>query len=322
MGFPVTVLIFLIILFLYIHIVYQFKRSEDLEIYEMDFINNQQLQEVCDVKQPVLFDLKSVDPTLFENITFDKLAKHGSDDIRMIDTNDYWKEDDSTPDYVVLSFNSARKLSKSDAGSHYISENNQDFIEETGILKSFRHMDQYLKPSMVVHTKHDIMFGSNESSSPLRYHTNYRHYLAVTSGKIQIKMTPWRSNKYLHPMKDYDNYEFRSPINVWKPQSKYLNDMEKIKFLEFDVVPGYCLHIPPYWWYSIRYSNESDTCVCGVTYISAMNFIANLPNTCMYYLQQQNITKKVTKTSGTITEESEEMVGPVVPKNDDTDSPI
>jgi hypothetical protein len=138
------------------------------------------------------------------------------------------------------------------------------------------------------------MFGSNGAVMPMRYHTNYRYFMAVTSGKIRVKMSPWKTRKYLHPIADYDNYEFRSPVNVWSPQDKYLNDMDKAKFLEFEVLAGHVLYVPPYWFYSIKYSE--DTCVCGITYVSAMNFVANLPNAGLFFIQQQNITRKPVKT--------------------------
>ena len=67
------ILIFLVILFLYIHITNQYKKSEDLEIYEMDYTTNVHLQEVCDIKQPVLFEYKSINPEFFENLELDKL---------------------------------------------------------------------------------------------------------------------------------------------------------------------------------------------------------------------------------------------------------
>ena len=62
-----NVLIFLLVLFIYIHITHQLKRSEDLEIYELDYTTNSHLQEVCDVKQPVLFELKTFLPELTKN---------------------------------------------------------------------------------------------------------------------------------------------------------------------------------------------------------------------------------------------------------------
>ena len=56
---------------------------------------------------------------------------------------------------------------------------------------------------------------------------NYRHFILVNSGKIRIKLTPWKSSKYLYINKDYDNLEFTSPIDIWNPQEKYTNEMKK-----------------------------------------------------------------------------------------------
>jgi hypothetical protein len=109
-------------------------------------------------------------------------------------------------------------------------------------------------------------------------------------------MTPWKSGKYLYPIHDYDNYEFKSPVDVWKPQRKYLHEMDKIRFLEFDISAGHAFYIPPYWWYSIKYSDSTDNLLCGITYNSIMNCAVNLPNWGLYFLQQQNIHKKLLKT--------------------------
>jgi hypothetical protein len=44
----------------------EYKQSEDLEIYEMDYNNNVQLQEICNVKQPIIFDIEPIFPTIIE----------------------------------------------------------------------------------------------------------------------------------------------------------------------------------------------------------------------------------------------------------------
>jgi len=61
-------LLFIIVLVIYVHIINQLKTSEDLEVYEMDYTTNQYLQEVCNIKQPVLFNYDSVSPDFYENI--------------------------------------------------------------------------------------------------------------------------------------------------------------------------------------------------------------------------------------------------------------
>jgi hypothetical protein len=109
-------------------------------------------------------------------------------------------------------------------------------------------------------------------------------------------MTPWKSSKYLHPMKDYDSYEFYSPVNPQAVQQQYSRDFQKTKFIEFDVFPGYVLFVPPYWWYSINFSDGSKDVICSITYSTIMNIVSNSPDLFLHWLQQQNINQKVSKT--------------------------
>jgi hypothetical protein len=289
-----TVFIFIIVLFFYIHITAQYKKSEDLEIYETDFESNTALQEVCNVKQPFLFDFKTVNADFFEKINIDKLAEvAGSHDMKIKEALDYSKESSDSIDYVVLPFTSAKTLIETDSAANYFTENNDKFVEEAGIIGAFSKNDPFLKPEWSCFTKYDVMMGAKGMTTPLRYHTEYRRFISVQSGKIMVKMTPWRSAKYLYPVHDFENYEFWSPVDAWKPQKKYMHEKDKLRFVEFDVTPGYVLYIPPYWFYSIQYV-EPDTMLSGFTYLTVMNCLANSPNWLRYYMQQTNIDKKET----------------------------
>ena len=303
MEFYFTFIIFIIVLFLYVHIIGQYKKSEDLEIYEMDYVSNANLQEVCNIKQPVLFEFKNVNSDIFTDLDLEILQKHETYDVKVKDTND-------VSDYVMLKYGSFKGLIDTDAKSHFITEGNHEFIEDAGLYSEFAELNAYLKPNFTVETKYDILMGSKDSATPLRYHTNERQFIIVSSGKIHLKMTPWKSRKYLHPIIDYDNYEFRSPINAWDntKNADYMKDVDKLKYLEFDVMAGYILYIPPYWWYSIKYSSEPDTLALGATYNSVINIMANAHDIARYYIQQQNTVTKVTRTlvsSEPINEEGE-----------------
>jgi hypothetical protein len=109
-------------------------------------------------------------------------------------------------------------------------------------------------------------------------------------------MAPPKSTKYLYPVNDYENFEFRSQINPWNPQTKFKADFDKIKCLEIVLVPGKFLFIPAYWWYTFKFSeNTSVSCFRYRTY---MNNIAISPNICMYALQNQNVERKIAKNIG------------------------
>jgi hypothetical protein len=303
----VSLFIFVVIVFLYIHITAQWKKSEDLEIYETDYTTNTHLQEVCAVRQPVLFVFQQPTP-IYESIQLSKMDKYSTYTVSVKDIHDYWKPADTTDgqreptisvDSVELPFHSARRLFETDVSPRYISENNQTFLEETGLERTLSSMDIYLKPTLgVLYSRYDLLFAAKQSVTPMRYHTNTGYFLAPTAGKITVKMTPWKSRAYLYPVKDYEYYEFWSRVNVWNPLACHSTEMDKLRFLEFDVLPGYILSIPPYWWYSVRFSNDPDTCVCAFTYDTILNAAAHSYDWGLYYLQQNNITTRVSTSSG------------------------
>lgn len=299
-----SIIVFIIVLFMYLHITSQWKRSEDLEIYEMDYESNTQLQEVCDVKQPVLFEFRNVSPDFFETITLDRFLSEGTNqDVCVKDILDYTRE--TSVDSIVIPLKTAHPLLKSDPSSHLISEGNSDFLEETSYTKCFHdHIDEYLKPPFSIRREYDICMGSDKSTTPFRYHTHSRHYCIVASGTIHVKMAPWKSEKCLHPIHDYENLEFFSHVNPWA------YDQDKIKFLEFEVQEGHVLYVPPYWWYSIKY-DSCDSLVCTATYNTTMNLIANAKHWLLYFFQQQNIQQKTMKPldMSTETETSRHNIG-------------
>jgi hypothetical protein len=297
--------IFLIILFLYIQVTHQYKRSEDLEIYEMDYTTNTYLQEVCDLKQPVLFDYGSIQPDFFETLSLETL--HGipnSQDIKMREVADFYTDVENL-DFIVLPIQTCMQLLTTDTRSAYFTEMNDDFITESGLSSLFRENDDMLKPTFTAQTTYDILLGSKGAITPLRYHTDYRRFICVNHGKLRVKMTPWKSHTYLYPVRDYENYDFRSPVHVWNTQPKYQHEMDKMKFLEFDVAAGHVLYLPPYWWYSIKFSDE-PTLATGFTYNSIMNIVSNLQNHAMYFIQHQNIHTRPAKVLAISSNESKE----------------
>jgi hypothetical protein len=286
----------MIILFVYIHINDQYKKSEDLEIYEMDYVSNAGLQNICNVKQPTIFDFRQIYPDIFSKLEKrEHFEKFENIDVKVKDVLDYWNPTATSIDPIILPIQSFQTLMKSDPKSHFFMEDNQDFLEETELLPEIRELDAYLKPSFSIRSKYDLITGSNSCITPLRYHTDYRRYMIVASGKISVKMTPWRSRKHLHPVIDYDNYEFFSKLNPWMPQKEYLNDMDKLKFLDFEVAAGNVLYIPPFWWYSIKFTTN-DTQVVSISYQTVMNIFSNIPDICRYYLQFHNTKVKISRT--------------------------
>ena len=56
MKFIIKTLIFVIVLFFYLHIFFHLKTSNDLEVYECETPDKDELEEICGLRQPVIFN--------------------------------------------------------------------------------------------------------------------------------------------------------------------------------------------------------------------------------------------------------------------------
>jgi hypothetical protein len=282
--------IFCLVLFIYLHIQFHLKTSQDLEMYEIEEASKEKLEEICDIRQPVLFDFDN--QKILETSNKDYINNnYYAFEIKIRNTKEL---DPDSELYMPLPLHAAVKLFNEDKTSSYFSENNGDFLQETGVIKSMRYNDEFLRPYMVSNCNYDIMMGSQGTCTPFRYEVNYRNYFLLTQGSAQIKLAPPHSVKYLYPNYDYENFEFKSPVNPWSPQAKYIADFDKIKCLEFTLLPGKTLFLPAYWWYSIKF-NTSNTSISCFRYRTYMNNIAILPYITLHALQIQNVKRNVAK---------------------------
>jgi hypothetical protein len=281
--------IFCLVLFIYLHVQFHLKTSEDLEMYEVEQPSKDKLEEICDLRQPVIFDFDCQKIVESSNKSYIS-NNYNAFEIKIRNV----KETDPNSElYIPLPLHAANKLFNEDTNSTYFSENNNEFLEETGVIKSLKYNDEFLRPYMVSNCNYDIMMGSANTCTPFRYEINYRNYYLLTEGSAQIKLAPPHSIRYLYPNYDYENFEFRSPVDPWSPQPKYIADFDKMKCLEFTLTPGKTLYIPAYWWYSIKFNkNTSISCFNYRTY---MNNIAVAPYIGMHALQIQNVKRNVVK---------------------------
>ena len=312
--------IFCLVLFIYLHIQFHLKTSNDLEIYEIDDVSKDKLEEICDLRQPILFNYNNEKIIETTNSKF-ILENYPAFELKIRNINE---TDTNSELYVNLPLHASVKLFKQDNNSCYFSENNSDFLNDTGVIKHLKYNDEYLRPFMVSNLNYDIMLGSTGAYTPFRYQVNYRNYFLCTEGSVQIKMAPPQSIKYLYPEYDYENFEFRSPVNPWKVQTKYAADFEKMKCLEVSLTKGKLIFIPAYWWYSIKY-NSDNTSISSFKYRTYMNNLAISPYIFMHILQLQNIKRDVTKkisldTLNNKTLENDESPIKITNNNDNNDN--
>jgi hypothetical protein len=292
----VAVVVFCLILFIYLHVHFHLKKVNDLEIYELCQPSKDRLEEVCDFRQPVVTDFNN--QTIIDkcNLNYVKANYTGYD----IKIRNVKERDDETELYIPLGIAESIDLFKKDKESKYMSENNYDFLDETGIIKLYRNNDMFLRPSMVSSCNYDILFGSLNVETPLRYDVNYRNYFVVTHGKAIVRLLVPKSKKYLYATNDYDNFEFISPVNPWNVQDEYRADFNKLRTIDVTLLAGQMIHIPAYWWYSIKFV-KSNTTICVFKYKTYMNTLAISNHLAMRLLQGQN-TKRVVASKMNIVE--------------------
>ena len=136
--------------------------------------------------------------------------------------------------------------------------------------------------------EYDIIIGKNNEFTKCQYNLNFRNYFIILEGNVKLKLAPPKSCKYFSLEKDYENFKFFSNMNIWEPQEEYINDYNKIKFLEIELLPGKIINIPAYWWYSFYFVDNKSN-ILALKYRTYMNNVTIVPEFLKSFLQRQNI---------------------------------
>ena len=164
MNFLYHILIFCLVLFIYLHVYFQLKTSNDLEIYEIEQPSKEKLEEICDLRQPVVFDFYN--ERLLESCNQDTiLATYGAFDvqIRNVVLSKTAILEERAKDAVVhvpLTFSNTVRAIEEDTDAKYLVERNGEFLEETGLVKTFKYNDCFLRPPLVAACQYDFLMGS------------------------------------------------------------------------------------------------------------------------------------------------------------------
>ena len=289
--------VFAVVLFIYIHIYHHVKVSNDLEVYEVESPSKERLEDICDIRQPAVFE---IDTTELDNMMNRNVVcgRYGAFDVNVRNSVDrvgtYGNTADSPKQlYVPLALGAANDMLASDKSSGIFSERNSEFLAETGLINHMRHNDSLLRPHMVSRCSYDWLIGSNATRTPFRYEIDYRTYITVTEGRAIVKLAPPKCGKYLNVEKDYVNFEFRSRVDPWDPQPQFKTDFAKVKCLEIELTPGKVMYIPAYWFYSVEF--ERNTSMCKFSYQTYMGSLSVIHYHTLAFLQRNNTRDKVAK---------------------------
>lgn len=255
--------IFALVLFVYLHIQHHLKKTNDLETYDLD--NNEtkeRFEEICDFRQPTLFHW-----------------------LNPIQVN--WKKDYAPFD--VGSSGESLPL-QSFLNSNAISFSNEEFLKETGIMKSLQAEDDFLRPFMTSMRQYDIVIaGGNDLCTSFEFSHAYRHYISPIDDEITILLAPPKNIKFAHIEYDYEHFRFTSPIKPFDLKK----ENEKMKFMKITVKSTQALYIPAYWLYSVKFTKASA--YISYKYHTYMSQLSIFPQYCIHFLQLQNINFRIAK---------------------------
>ena len=268
-----------IIVLFYIHLREQFKTSNDLELYEIINPSRIELHELCDIKQPILFNNNEIFSLL--GMSCDKLCnEYGKHEIniRELDNNNNNNNNNTNIKNNELMFLSdSLKLFDNDIDCSnnkiFISENNNQFLIDTRLNISLRKFDDVLRPNWTVKYNYDFNIGSMNFTSTLKSNIQCRYYIMVMDGEIELKLFTPINYKYLYDGMDINENSFTSKINVWDVQDDMSDRLGKTVSMTVNVKKGQIFFVPSQWWYS--YKCKVKTILYTAKYITLMNLISN-----------------------------------------------
>lgn len=268
-----NIVIFCIVLFIYLHVQFHLKTSNDLELYEINQPTKDAFEHACNARQPIVVNGTNIPSLMNINRTWiTSQAKFNNTELNVRNGMEMG---------VPLKLKDAVELFHKDTTNKYYSDNNHQWIRETGISKMISLSDGFFKPPFLLQCMYDLMCGSENATTPCKHEVNHRNFFIVTQGQVRVKLMPPNTFASNHATQ-YDTFEFTHPENVW-------NNAD-LKCIDAVVKSGQILFIPAYWWYSFQFTNDAS--VVSLKYRTIMNTIAVSPLLFMHVLQLQNIKRK------------------------------
>ena len=278
-----TFIIFLLILFIYLHVVNYNKKNNDTEIYEIDnSVSKPVFENILNLKQPVFFMFEN---DYMYNINYDFLNNVlENEEIELHNCNDN--------DNYFFREKYSNLIKLKNTNEKYISENNYELLSRTKIVKYLNNCDGSLRPPMVTKCQYDIVLGTKESYTNLKTELNFRNFILVNHGKIELILISPKYKDVINTTFDNDNFIEYTTMTPFNSNNK--NVFENIEFKRVMLNTGNMMYIPVHWYYSIKILTD-DTVVCGFKYNTIISNICSIPKHMLKYLEIMNTKYNITK---------------------------
>lgn len=199
MKFILYLIIFIISIITYIHVLYHLKKSNEYEVYDIDYINVNHLNDICNLRQPFTFTAtQSSIPIKWESL------------VKNMELNIIKKSEDNKSIY---------------------SEHNHRIVPHYKNKMLF--LEKYIKPDFNITCIYDIIFSNENMTSELTHTYNYRNFYHVTEGNITIRFFPPDTSSVIEHTTDFETLNERSSYDIWNNKS---NKFVEINAKENDII--------------------------------------------------------------------------------------
>lgn len=169
----------ILLIILGIHMLYQYKTCDDLDIHILPFPGHL-LEKACQLKQPLSFPY----PHALEL----NLEEYGPYEISI----------------------GTKSIPFKDIPKKYVSLHNQEFLQETRLFRNYESIDHELRPYLCATKEYNLALGT--LASPLQQHTHDRTYLYGIEKPSVIRICTPMHSKYIHDNVDIWNLKDTSKI--------------------------------------------------------------------------------------------------------------
>ena len=278
-----TICIFCIVLFLYLHILYHLKTSNDLKIFEIsDNFSKDQFEEACNLRQPLLFSIS--EKMHLELISFCTKQKNNIDQEKKVFIyNNCSTFNENIP--LFLSLSDCFQLIKKNTNDDEIKKN-------CFVATSDTYASALLSPPFTSNSFFHILAGNKNAFTPLKYEVNFRNFFLCLSGTVKIILFPPENEDVILPNENYLLFQFGAK-NISDPWA-----FSSSKSIELVLSTGKAVFIPAYWWYSIQFVGDcvmEENILFSLQYRTYLNTLAIMPKLLLYFFQINNIKNKINK---------------------------
>lgn len=245
---------------------YQWKVSDEIDISHISLPDKDTLERVADTKHPFIFEKNISSPLYFA-------GEEGEVNIMKNDG-------------IVLKVPHKAMISAVKK-EPFLSCNNSLFLEKTKWIedmKLLQNCDIFLKPYMNWKTTNDIIYGNKGVHTELCCSPNIRNYFAIAEGNVELKLCTPRCGDILNGQGSKSNI---STVNPWNPSDKDTILLKECDVILIPLKKGSIIHIPAYWWYSIKFPELS--CVISLSYSTYINALSQIPSKLQHVLQKNKI---------------------------------